>query len=121
MAKYELEITIRPQDVDKRHTLASRIDMALATSGCRITAGEYDVIIMRKTAAQVRRDARSAVPPEASEKEEAVPCPVCGRWWCTRPACTEAAGRGLAEVETAIAKLEETEMKLDHIKAIKAQ
>ena len=56
MAKYELEITIRPEDVDKRQTLASRIDMALALSGCRITAGEYDVIIVRKSAAQLRRE-----------------------------------------------------------------
>lgn len=88
MAKYELEITIRPEDVDKRHTLASRIDMALALSGCRITAGEYDVIIERKSAAQLRREAKaeaeaSAAAPEASSDEPNA-CPRCGKWWCAR-------------------------------------
>lgn len=71
MAKYELEITIRPQDVDKRQTLAARIDMALATSGCRITAGEYDVIIVRKSASQVRREAAEAEAASLAETADA--------------------------------------------------
>lgn len=77
MAKYELEITIRPQDVDKRHTLAARIDFTLATTGCRITAGEYNVIIERKTARQLRAEAQAeaeasnvSLPPEAREAVE---------------------------------------------------
>ena len=60
MAKYELEITILPQDVDKRQKLAARIDIALALSGCRITAGEYNVIIERKSAKQLRAEAKVA-------------------------------------------------------------
>lgn len=74
MSKYELEITILPEDVDKRQTLASRIEFTLATSGCRITAGEYDVVITRKSAAQLR-------------KETPKQCPGCGRWSCDRPNC----------------------------------
>lgn len=71
MAKYELEITILPQDVDKRQTLAARIDTALALSGCRITAGEYDVVIVRKSAAQVRRDAIEAEHAKLAETADA--------------------------------------------------
>jgi hypothetical protein len=67
MAKYELEITVLPQDVDKRQTLATRIDIALALSGCRITAGEYDVIIERKSAAQLRREAAECAEEHAQE------------------------------------------------------
>jgi hypothetical protein len=66
MAKYELEIEIRQQDVDKRQKLTARIDMALACGGCRITAGVYDVIIVRKSAAQIRREEREAVPTSGS-------------------------------------------------------
>jgi hypothetical protein len=95
MAKYELDITVLPEDVDKRQTLAARIDIALALSGCRITAGEYAVTIERKTAAQIRREAKeaeaedaevTAKPPQASSDEPNA-CPGCGRWSCTRPQC----------------------------------
>ena len=60
MAKYEFEIGIDANDVDKRQTLTSRIDVALAINGCRITAGEYVVTIERKTAAQIRREEAEA-------------------------------------------------------------
>jgi hypothetical protein len=68
VAKYELEITILPQDVDKRQTLTARIDTALALSGCRITAGEYDVIIERKSAERIRREQAEAEAEDAAER-----------------------------------------------------
>lgn len=80
MAKYELEITIRPEDVDKRQTLASRIDMTLALTGCRITAGEYTVTIERKTARQLRAEAKAesevvaaVAPPDTHDDADADP------------------------------------------------
>ena len=75
MAKYEFDIHILPKDVDKRRTFTSRLDVALAINGCRITAGEYMVTIERKSAAQVRSEARSAQ------------CLGCGRWDFDRPEC----------------------------------
>lgn len=91
MPKYELEIEIRPDDVDKRQKLAARIDMTLALTGCRITAGEYTVIIERKTARQLRAEAKAeaeagAAAPKASSDGEEEPnaCPRCGKWWCAR-------------------------------------
>lgn len=71
MAKYEFDIQILPKDTDKRQTLTSRLDIALAINGCRITAGEYMVTIERKSAAQVRSEAK------------ANQCLGCGQWSCT--------------------------------------
>jgi hypothetical protein len=68
VAKYELEITILPQDVDKRQTLASRIEMTLALTGCRITAGEYVVTIERKSAERIRREEAEAEAEDAAER-----------------------------------------------------
>jgi len=65
--KIQMDVTVKPEDTDKRQKLTTMIDMALVSGGMRITKGTYRVTVEHLTPRELAAEEKASLGGTLSE------------------------------------------------------